>query len=242
PRDSASSEPRGQPLLRLITKSSTADYFQEEKYFSLTLDVQKKMPNFGFGNLIADWNFFLYVQYFGDGKARDVTGYTLISEYFDVIVNNDPRFIKAYLALSTTNSLYGGYPDKTVANLDRVLQAINPKMSNYPFQIWVFKGVDEILFLGDMKGAKNSYEMAADWAEQSIEPEGKLMVKRYKKTAAFLASNPDNTRAQVGAWLTIFYNTNDKMTKRNVINRIQALGVKVTLNPAGRLQIKFPEN
>ena len=37
----------------------------------------KNLPSFGFDNLIADWTFLKFLQYFGDDEARDVTGYDL---------------------------------------------------------------------------------------------------------------------------------------------------------------------
>jgi hypothetical protein len=49
------------------------------------LELLGKMPTFGFDNLIADWVFLKFLQYFGDDEARQLTSYQLSPEYFEVI-------------------------------------------------------------------------------------------------------------------------------------------------------------
>jgi hypothetical protein len=78
------------------------------------LNFLKKMPSFGYNNIIANWVYLNFVQYFGDDEVRAKTGYSLSPEYFEVILGRDPRFIPAYLSLSTSTSMYAGMPERSI--------------------------------------------------------------------------------------------------------------------------------
>ena len=171
-----------------LKNNPKVNYAEEEQSLKLELNLQRKLPSFGFGNAIADWNFLKYVQYYGDTVAREATGYDLIPEFFETMVSTDPRFVQAYLSLSTANSIFAGRPDKTVALMNQVLKNVSPKTSPLAYFIWIYKGVDEILFLGDLKAAQHSYEMASEWANIAGAKES---AANTKATAQFLASNPD---------------------------------------------------
>jgi hypothetical protein len=213
------------------------DYAREEQSIKLALDLQRKLPLFGFENAIADWTFLKYVQYHGDGEARKVTGYKLIPEFFEIMVSTDPRFVEAYLSLSTANSLFAGRPDKTVEFMNRVLRTVSPKTSPLAHFIWIYKGVDEILFMGDMKAAQHSYEMAAKWASIAGE---ETVAARNRETAKFLASNPDSRTARIAAWAMILTTTNDQQTKEYASQKIKELGGDIIVTAPGKLQIKMP--
>jgi hypothetical protein len=226
-------------LNKISHKNKEKEIFsQEEQSIKVFLDVEKNIPSFGFDNIIANWNFLNYIQYFGDEPAREKTGYSLIPEFFENIVNRDPLFIQAYLQLSTANSIYAARPDRTVALMNRVLQSISPETSPLAPFIWIYKGVDEILFLGDLKTARHSYEMASKWA--SIQG-NEFMANRTRETVQFLASNPDSKKAQISAWVTILTTTPDQKTQQYALDKIKSLGAEVTIAPEGKLQIKMPE-
>jgi hypothetical protein len=55
---------------------------QSEK---LRLNLLRQLPTFGFDNLVSNWIFINFLQYFGDDEARKKTGYSLSPEYFEVI-------------------------------------------------------------------------------------------------------------------------------------------------------------
>ncbi len=44
----------------------TSDPKQAEKQEAIRLDLLKKSPTFGFNNVIADWTFLNFLQYYGD--------------------------------------------------------------------------------------------------------------------------------------------------------------------------------
>ncbi|VEP16281.1 conserved hypothetical protein [Hyella patelloides LEGE 07179] len=224
-----------------IKNQSTKAYIQQEKHRKAQANIQQKIPSFGYNNLIADWAFLQYIQYFGDTEAREVTGYSVITDYFETIVNKDPKFIDANLILSTTNSIFAGNPQKTVSLLEKSLESITPEMSPYPFFIWGYKAIDEVLLLGDIEAAKKSYQTAASWAEVSNVVGSDVIAKRYLETVAFLETNPDSTTIQISGWTMILSNNSDRQIREYALKKIEELGGIVTVNPNGKISIKAPE-
>ncbi|MGB5636437.1 MAG: hypothetical protein WBM44_29805 [Waterburya sp.] len=216
-------------------------YLKEQEQFSAVAKIQKQLPSFGFNNLLADWTFLQFVGYFGDGVARQVTGYSTVTDYFEDIVNRDPNFIQSHLVMSAANSLFAGRPDKTVELINQALETVDPKSPNYPFLLWTYKAADEILFLGDIEAARHSNEMAARWARLRQDDLGNEMAGRYDKTANFLASDPDPTQAQFGAWMSILYGTHDPKTQDYILGKLKKLGAEINISPDGRLDIKPPK-
>ena len=230
-------------LSKIETVRDENTYKKEQEAFASAAKIRKKIPSFGFNNLIADLTFLKFIQYFGDGEARQITGYSTVTDYFEDIVSRDPNFIQSHLVFSAANSLFAGRPEETVDLIDETLEKVNPQAPNYPFLLWTYKAADETLFLGDLKAAKHSYEMAARWARQyrydvDISQE---MAGRYDKTVKYLASNPDPTQAQFGAWMSILYSTKDSKTQNYILNRLKDLGAEIEITPNGKLNIKPPE-
>jgi hypothetical protein len=216
-------------------------YRQEEKKTQIVLQSQKVLPSLGFENLIADWTYLQFVQYFGDSPARDEIGYGLTADYFHNIVDKDPRFLQALLVLSGANTIFALNPKTTVELLNKALESIDPHLSPLSPYIWSYKGVDEMLFLGDNKEAQKSYEMAAKWAEARGGEDDLVVAKRNAETAAFLAKNPDSKKARVAAWISIMENALNDEVRGQAIQEIQALGGTVEITKSGELMIVFPE-
>ncbi len=224
-----------------ITAKEQTSYLQEQQALKAAINLQKNLPTFGLSNLIADWNYLQFIQYFGDAEAREVTGYSLVTDYFEVAVDKDPRFTQSFLSFSAANSLFAGQPQKTVKLIDRVLESATPDLPGYPFLLWTYKATDEILFLGNLGAAKNSYEMAADWASMRNDDLGKEMSSRYLATAKFLASNPNSTDAQIGAWVNVLNQAQDIKTQQHAIKQLEELGAEVSVTEAGEIKIIRPE-
>ena len=228
-----------QNYLKSAEAEDKIDYAREEDAIKFSLDVQRKLPSFGLQNLIADWTFLKYIQYHGDAEAREATGYPLISNFFESIVDSDPRFVEAVLTLSTANSLFAGRPDQTVNYMDKVLETITPETSPLAYYVWIYKGVDQILFLGDLKAAQHSYEMASQWAKRS----GALdMAAQTGATAKFLSTNPDSRKAQLSAWIMVLSTVPDQTTKQFVMGKIKELGANIIVVAPGQVKIEMPSN
>lgn len=226
----------------IVNKNTQVDYFQEEEKIKTALALQKKMPTLGFDNLLASWQYLQFIQYFGDGVARQKTGYSAVTDYFELISNYDPNFVNGHLFLSTANSIYAGKPAQTVSLLNNILSKISPTVNPNAFLLWGYKGVDEILFLGDIPEAKKSYEKAAEWALTRGDEVGKTVAKQNLETAEFLRKNPDSKKAQVGAWANILTTAFDDNTRQMAINNIRALGGEVIISQDGQIQVKLPKD
>jgi hypothetical protein len=216
-----------------------AEYLREEQQTQTSLKLLAKLPTFGFENLVANWSFLNFLQYFGDDQARPKTGYRITPDFFQVIVDRDPRFLAMYPYLSASISLYGGQPQQTVRLLQQGINAIPPAMQPDAYFLWQAKATDELLFLGKTQDARHSYEMAASWASQSKDPQMQAIATRSLQTAQFLASNPDSRRARVGSWYNILTNAIDDPTRQFAAKQIQALGGKI-INQNGAFQVKMP--
>src|SRR5690349_1754508 len=74
-------------------KNPTPETLQQKVNLEkIRLNLLQQAPTFGFDNVLADWVFLNFLQYFGDDPARLQTGYALSPEYFKVIIARDPRF------------------------------------------------------------------------------------------------------------------------------------------------------
>jgi hypothetical protein len=217
-----------------------AEYLREEQQTKASLKLVAKLPTFGFDNLVADWSFLNFLQYFGDDQARPKTGYRITPDFFQVIVDRDPRFLVMYPYLSASVSLYGGLPQQTVRLLQQGINGIPPAMQSEAYFLWQAKATDELLFLGRTQDARRSSEMAAAWASQSSDPQMAAIAQRSRQTAQFLASNPDSRRARVGSWYNILTNAIDDPTRQFAVKQIKALGGEI-IQRNGSFQVRLPQ-
>ncbi len=211
-----------------------------------TINLLQRTPAFGFNNLVSDWAFLRFIQYFGDESGRKKHGYNLIPEYFEVVVRHDPRFVSALLALSPACSLYAGKPARTVNFLAQALKSMTlqdaPKGA---FYVWFYKGIDEMLFVGAMKAAQQSYATSALWAKFENSPESRSIGAIAEQTAQFLAQNPDSRHARIGAWASLLGTSTDAKVQAWAQQQIEKLGGKVTIveqNGAKNIQVSMPQN
>ena len=220
-------------------KLSKEEYLKEEQQKKIRLDIINNMPNAGLSNLIADWVFLDFVQYYGDAPARELTGNTLSADYFETIVSKDPRFVIAYLYLAPATTLFAGQPDKTVELLSQGLDSITADLPQ-AYQLWTYKGIDQMLFFGDIQGAKESYEMGAKWGKIENTPTSITNGNRAAEIAKFLATNPDSKSVQISGWMMILNNARDEQTIQLAVSKLEQLGVEIIITPE-KIQIKMPE-
>lgn len=201
-----------------------ADAKQAEQQEAWQLRLMKQAPTFGFDNLVADWTFLNFLQYYGDTPAREQTGYSLSPAYFDIITRLDPRFVDIYLFLSGSISYQLGKPDQAAQLMDRGTRALSPQINPRSYLVWRFKGLDHLLLLGDIPAAIHSYEMAAQWAAQSPDF---AVAPLYRETANFLKQDPNSVPARFQAWSMVYYQAvaaKDKQTQERAKREILALG------------------
>ena len=227
----------------LISKQSIPVETLEKdlKKESLRLNLLQNFPSFSYKNLIADWVYIDFVQFFGDNETRDKTGYSLSPEYFEVILGRDPRFLEAYLGLSVSTSLYAGMPEKSIALMDKGLKSLSPQLPKKSYFIWRYKGTDELLFLGNAQAAQTSFLKAAEWSSTYTDAESKQVAFISQKTSEFLSKNPDSKSARVATWTMVLNNKVDERTRKRAIREIEALGGEVVTNLDGTNSIRLPE-
>jgi hypothetical protein len=231
--------PRMQKLTRtqVISKESLERDIKLEK---TRLDLIKRIPTFGYDNLVANWVFLGFLQYFGDDEVRAKTGYSLSPEYFEIILKHDPRFRLAYLGLSTSTSMYAGMPEKSISLTEQGLKQLSPWIPDKSYYIWRYKAVDELLFLGNSQAAQKSFANAADWASKHSDEESKISARVSQATAQFLTRNPNSKYAQISSWAMVLENGVDESSRKRAVKAIEKLGGEVVATPQGN-KIRFPQ-
>ncbi|WP_026100219.1 hypothetical protein [Fortiea contorta] len=232
--------PQLQKLLNRQQTYSLETLEREIQLESTRLNFLKHMPSFGYDNLIADWVYLNFLQYFGDDELRAKTGYSLSPQYFEVILKRDPKFLTAYQSLSSSTSLYAGMPEKAIELMEKGLKSLAPKLPERSYYVWRYKGIDELLFLGNSQSAHNSFLTAANWASNYTDAESQNIVDISQKTANFLNQNPDSKYARIASWAMVLNTQVDEKTRKRAISEIESLGGKIVSTPEGN-KIIFPE-
>ncbi len=232
--------PRLQKLVNSSKSASLKTIEREIKSENTRLNLLKKTPTFGYKNLIADWVYLDFLQYFGDDEIREKTGYSLSPEYFEVILGHDPRFLTAYMGLSTSTSMYAAMPERSVALMEKSLKSLSAWFPERSYYVWRYKAIDELLFLGNSQAAKQSFEIAANWANQYSDAESKQVASISQTSAEFISHNPHSKGAQIAAWSMVLNNQVDDKTRKRAIRAIESLGGKVIKTPQGN-KIKFSQ-
>lgn len=203
------------------------------------LALLKQLPDLGFRNLWADWTLLKFFQYFGDDEARQRTNYSLSPDYFDVILDRDPYFRDGYFFLSGSTSMFAGRPDRTIEIINRHLPRLSPTTPEKAFYIWRYKAIDELLFLGDIAAARQSFLKAAAWAQAYPGEEGQAVAASSLQTVKFLETNPDSSAAQISAWTMVLSSARDPATREIAIRQIEKLGGVLETDAQGNVKIKM---
>lgn len=223
-----------QPKVKTLTREKLLerDYQQENRLEELKVELLKNLPALGFENMLADWSLLQFIQYYGDVDARRQTNYDLSPDFLQAVVKNDPKFIRAYLLMSVASSLNAGKPDRTIAIMNEGLKKLTPDIPD-AYYIWLYKGVDELLFMGDIEAAKHSNQMAAEWAKIA----GNSFIENSARgTAHFLSTNPDSRAPRVGAWMLVWVNSQNEETRKLAKEKIEKLGGKLVVLGDNRVQ------
>lgn len=216
-----------QEKVKTLTKEKLLErnYRQESRLENAQVELLKNIPSFGFDNMLANWAMLQFIQYYGDGDARRETGYGLSPDFMEIVTKNDPKFVRAYLMMSVASSVNAGKPERTIEIMNKGLAKLSPDINDAYF-VWLYKGVDELLFLGDITAAKKSNQMAADWAKIAG---NEFIEKSARGTVKFLETNPDSRAPRVGAWMLVWINSQDEETRRLAKENIEKLGGKLVV-------------
>ncbi|NER82227.1 MAG: hypothetical protein F6K42_22225 [Leptolyngbya sp. SIO1D8] len=199
----------------------------EEALQQERLQLWKTMPVFGFDNLVADWAFLNFLQYFGHAEARELTGYTVSPDLFSTMIQRDPYFRQVYQFLSSSVTLFAGQPAETVALVEKGLSHMTPTFPEDSFWLWRYKAVDELLFLGEVEAAIASLDKSAEWADQSPMEDANLYVASAQRLATFLRENPNSRQGRVNAWFLVWNNGINQQVRQYAQSQIEALGYRM---------------
>ena len=210
--------------------------------------IQQLPPHgLGFNNMIANFAFLQFLQYFGDDIARNdfQTGYSLSPLYFVNIIDRDPRFLSSYIYMSASVSMFAGLPRQAINIYNKGLQVLNPDQQANAYTVWRYKATDQLLFLGDAKGARESYLQAAAWADKAslsgkkFVEDPKFVAESSRQSAQWLEGEQDLTKAQIGAWSMVLQNATDKKTVQVIAQELDKLGMKIEIKNG--LQVVVPK-
>lgn len=218
-----------------LRSQQNASMFTKQRAEQIKLIAE--MPALGFRNVLANYAFMSFLQYFGDDEARQSVGYSDSAAYFSTVIHHDPYFKRFYIFLSGSSTLYAGMPEETVQIMSKGLASFGEKRPADSYYIWRYKGTDELLFLNDSESAQNSFKIAADWARETPGKKANTVAQISQQTADFLAENPDSKPAQISAWGNILTTALDARTRNRAIEKIRELGGDVVLTEDGRAQI-----
>jgi len=203
---------------------------------SARLKLIRQLPprGLGFNNMIADFTFLQFLQYFGDDVSRISfqTGYSLSPSYFENIIERDPRFLSSYIYMSSSVSIFSGMPKEAINLYAKGLRSLEPDKQATAYFVWRYKATDQLLFLGDAKGARESYLKAAEWAEQS-KPSDKYLestkidAESSRQSAKWLEEDRDLSKAQFFAWSLVLQNAADKKTLEIIAREVDKIGMQI---------------
>jgi len=233
---------QGRQLNELQSRTfSEQELLRRDSVRARTLVITQQIPAVGFDNLVANWFFLRFLQYFGDTPSRQQIGYDLSPDYFRIVLSNDPFYRMFYIFMSGSVSGFAAKPEISIELLNQGLEQMTPTFPSDSFYLWRYKGVDQLLFLGDGVAAQQSFQTAADWARQSSHPDAPIIAESSQQTANFLLTNPDSRSAQINAWMSVLANAFDDGTRQRAVERIEALGGRIIPNPNGTFTVQFPE-
>jgi hypothetical protein len=217
---------------------SAASFKQSEQQEGLRLKILKTLPSFGFDNLVADWTFLKFLEYFGDDEARNVTGYGLSQDYFDIITRRDPKRVEIYPFLSVAVSFYQAKPETAIQLMERGTSVLSPQIDPQAWTVWRNKGLDELLLLGDIPESIRSHEMAAEWVERT--PSGKQLAPMFRATAEYLRRDPDSIQVRFSGWSMVYAQTKDKVVRQRAKQALVKLGAQVQKDQDGNESFILP--
>ncbi|MBD2186578.1 hypothetical protein [Pseudanabaena mucicola] len=238
--------PRLNQQLSGQTKATTVKEVRDEE---ARLKLIRQLPSrgLGFNNMIANFTFLQFLQYFGDDVSRNQfqTGYGLSPLYFANIIERDPRFLSSYIYMSASVSMFAGTPRAAIDIYSKGLNYLSPEQQSKAHLVWRYKATDQLLFLGDTKGARQSYLQAADWADRGslidkeISEDLKFIASLSRQSAQWLEQERDVSKAQIGAWSLVLQNATDKKTVETIAQELDKLGMKIEIKDG--IQIIVPK-
>ncbi len=208
---------QNQNITKDLSQIDQESYQKQDQAKKVYLKLLSKSPLFGFDNLMVDWLFLDFIQYYGDNQARELTGYGLSPNYFKTIVTRNPKFIQAYPFLEPATTLFALKPAISDEIITEGLKNLSPQIPYSP-ELWIMKGKNQILFLDDIEGATQSYRQAVVWAKQDRKIYQDQHIDQLERTVKFLKSNPDSRAVTASSWASLLIRAKDEKTSQKILD------------------------
>jgi len=209
-------------LLVLWLQSLSADRQRAkiEPDSDATLLFGKYFPAFGYDNLLADFVWMRFAQYYGDQRSRQMSGYKLSYEYLDVITDRDPKFEKAYLAANFSVANKMGRTDLAEKLLTKGVRN-NPDS----YLIWQYRGFLHLLYTGAPDKAAFSFKQNAIIAVAREGNAKQAWGNYWWQMGSYLESNQPSVWQLRTIWNEVFNSAPDGETKILALGQLKKLGV-----------------
>lgn len=175
---------------------------------------------FGFTNVLADWYWLQFVQYFGDTQARS-GGYDLSADYLELIGTLNPHFIHAQAQANYAVAEAMADPERALRILlDGAARNPNrPGTLGMPGTWYLYRLAGSVVFrhYQDYGRAAQLYALAAG------QPDAPAVMK--ENAAAFYGAANDRTRA-IQLWLEFYCEAPFPQMRSNARERLGKLGIR----------------
>lgn len=167
----------------------------------------------GHEQLAADLYWLHFIQYIGDGGARQADSYGKAFEYLDLVTTLDPRFTQPYWFAAFTVGAEMKRPDLAQKLIERGIQA-NQNNWYLPF----IAGINQYLFAHNEAAAANYYKLAAKFPDAP---------KWLGRQAEILKAKIPSLVKEVNTWDTIYRTSTDPLVKERAKERLAATWMRV---------------
>lgn len=215
-----------------------SDTAQQDNNEDATLDTFTKLPNFGNRNLIADFLWLRFTQYFGDTRLRTKSGYGLSYKYLETITDRDPYFENAYRIANLAIAYRMGRTDLAEKLLIKGIQA-NPDA----YLLWQTRGFLHFLYTGDIAKAVYCFRKNAGLAVAVGGNRLQHWGNYWFAMSRYLEASKSNTWTRRQIWAEVYANSADMSTQALALGQLGKLGVFLSKDRrlVARYAVPLPE-
>lgn len=167
----------------------------------------------GYEQLVSDLFWLQFIQYIGDGEARQIDKYESAYYYLDLVTYLDPHFTQPYWFAAFTVGAEMKRPDLAQKLIERGIQA-NQNNWYLPF----IAGINQYLFAHNEAAAANYYKLAAKFPDAP---------KWLGRQAEILKAKIPSLVKEVNTWDTIYRTSTDPLVKERAKERLAATWMRV---------------
>ena len=208
---------------KLQQKLHAAEPYRRSEFFVLVKANSLKLCSLGFDQLIADFYWLSFIQYFGSSAERLGDNSSLAFNYLDITTSLDPYFVQPYWFAPFTVGSEMNRPDLAKKLIDRGIQA-NQNNWYLPY----IAGINQYLFAHNEIEAAKYYRMAAKFPDAP---------KWLGRQAQILEAKIPSQIKEINTWDTIYRTSDDPLVKQRAREHLAASWMKVfKLSPSEEIR------